>query len=345
MFERLKKIITLSALITFLSCASVSDSYKAPPREPAEEMDNPFILNINSYGRKFTMLVLADIHGYNRDELVDDYEAWEKHLQSISRSFDDNFSNTRAVLEKALEADVDFVLIPGDVTVDGEKAGHEMLASILSEFRGKGLKFYTVPGDHDVNIYRGRQFLKGKSGYAPNISADEFAEIYADHGYLEAFSRDPYSLSYAVKPYPGVILFCIDSNMYQFNLGFPFRFNTAFSRIKNRTLRWMKSNLKKASDKGKTIIVMHHHPLYETVFPRWTVIANSKKVREIYREYGVSLVIAGDRHRYYINSKYLPPQIVAPALSGSPEDALLIRIKEEGRAEVIYNPFFPAPEQ
>jgi predicted phosphodiesterase len=47
--------------------------------------------------------------------------------------------------------------------------------------------------------------------------------------------------------------------------------------------------------------VIQHHPLYEPVFDRKKVVARSEKIRALYREYGVTLVISGHRHRYAVN--------------------------------------------
>ena len=158
-----------------------------------------------------------------------------------------------------------------------------------------GKQVYIVPGNHDVNNPTGKQFLKKKGKYAEPVSDTEFEAIYNNYGYSEALFRDKTSLSYAAEPVPGLLLVCIDSCAWQKNIYFPFRWAEADGRLKAKTLLWLKHVFSTGRKQGKAMIAVQHHPFSEDVFRKKKTLAKSDKIRKLYKEYGVSLVIAGHR--------------------------------------------------
>ena len=320
----------------FYSCTSTQNSNY--PVKKIGKIENPFIISSNYSLPDFNAVILGDIHGYNTEKLVNDENAWKKYLEKTKKPFDDSFSNTEKILTYTIRTDAEIVIIPGDLTVNGEKLSHYQLAEILSDFEKSGKKVYIVPGNHDVKNPTGKQFLKKKGKYAEPVSDEEFSTIYEEFGYSEAISRDAESLSYAAEPVPGLLLVCVDSNAWQKNIYFPVRVASTDGRIKTKTLRWLKSVFSKGSRERQTIIVVQHHPFSEEVFKKPKTLAKSDKIRKIYREYGVALVIAGHRHKYYINSTDAVPQIIAPNISSTPENALFLQSKNN-KLTVIKNPF------
>ena len=332
-----KTPVILITIITFFflsSCAS-SSGYDVKKIIPP---DNPFSFSTAYNLPEFKALILGDIHGYNTEKLVNDTEAWNKYLEKTTKPFDSSFKHTIKILKSSRTEDIDFVIFPGDVTVNGEKKSHLLLSEILADYEKSGKKVFMVPGNHDVKNPTGRQFLKKKVKYAKSVSDAEFTEIYNDFGYSEALYRDENSLSYAAEPVPGMILVCIDSNAWQKNIYFPVRVASTDGRLKTETLRWLKKVFKSAKDAGKSIIAVQHHPFSEDVFKKPKTMSRSEKIRAIYKEYGVSLVIAAHRHKYYINSNNDVPQILAPNVSSTPENALFLKSRNS-MFTVIKNPY------
>ena len=111
------------------------------------------------------------------------------------------------ILEVAVERlrreNLDFVIVSGDLTKDGEKLNHERCASILSTLIDDDTKVYVVPGNHDILNSHAVKFLQDGTQPVPTVTPEEFAEIYRDMGYGEAIRRDISSLSYVVEPLPG----------------------------------------------------------------------------------------------------------------------------------------------
>jgi len=130
------------------------------------------------------------------------------------------FAESGAILESALhgiqnEAPV-FLLISGDLTKDGEKVGHQHMATILSDFESStGIHVYTIPGNHDIMNGHATDFSGDSAISAPTITSEEFSQIYGEFGFNEAIARDDSSLSYIAEPVPGTWLFALDACRYK----------------------------------------------------------------------------------------------------------------------------------
>jgi len=325
------RFLIVSALL--ISCAT------APrPRidySPASEAEvitvNPYIFSIKPGSIDFTMTILGDLHGYDSDTLVDDYAAWSSYRNITKKVFDEKFDNTRSALDKTAASGADFIVIPGDLTVNGDKASHLLLAQVLLDFEKSGKQAYVIPGNHDVNNSKGLQFLKNNTRRAKDISAKEFSEVYSAFGYSEAFSRDKNSLSYAVEPLPGIVLLCLDTAQWKRNRGYPFIYTPVEGRIKNDTFRWAEKILAGAGKHGKEVYAVHHHPLDEEFI-------DSGKIIELYKKYNVRLAVAGHRHKFMISRADDLPMLIAPNLSLKPGNALEIIISGD-KASAVRNPY------
>ena len=95
----------------------------------------------------------------------------------------------QAAVQRVKDLHAQFLLVPGDLTKDGERQDHELFLTYLRELRESGILSFVVPGNHD--ILNPRAFSYGASGEkrVPNVSAQEFAELYADFGYGGALAR------------------------------------------------------------------------------------------------------------------------------------------------------------
>ena len=67
-----------------------------------------------------------------------------------------------AALKKAVAEKSDYVFIPGDLTFNGELAGHKALAAKLEAFeKESGIQVIVVNGNHDINNYNGVTIKNG----------------------------------------------------------------------------------------------------------------------------------------------------------------------------------------
>jgi 3',5'-cyclic AMP phosphodiesterase CpdA len=195
---------------------------------------------------------------------------------------------------------LDFVLVTGDLTKDGEKVDHELFASKLAALEAAGTKVYVVPGNHDVNNPDADSYpADGTTAAVENVTPAQFKAIYARYGYDEALSQDPASLSYVAEPVPGLWILAIDSCKYEDNatLGTP----VTSGAIRAATLTWIQARLAEATAKGKLVIGMQHHGVVEHFAGQATLFADylvddRATVAAAYAAGGLNVVFTGHFH-------------------------------------------------
>jgi len=149
-----------------------------------------------------------------------------------------------------------FLIIPGDLTRDGELSSHRLAVAQFARLEAAGIPVYVVPGNHDIDNPEAARHDR-----AGGIDAAGFARLYADFGYAGALARDPHSLSYLAEPAPGYWLLAIDSCRY----GESAKQRIDGGRLRPETLAWLRSQLQRARAEGKTVLAMMHHGLVEHV--------------------------------------------------------------------------------
>lgn len=201
--------------------------------------------------------VLSDTHFFDTATLGDSAEL-DAYLVQDRKMIRQSVEIFDAALADIKSQNVDFLMISGDLTKDGERAGHEAMAKRLAAL---GKKVYVIPGNHDVNNPHARNYTTMPSTSATQVTPDDFRSIYANCGYGSALYSDPNSLSYIAEPADDVWLFAIDSCQYSNNLslGEP----VTAGRISDLTLGWVEAKLQEAKSRGKIVIGMMHHGLIE----------------------------------------------------------------------------------
>ncbi len=181
------------------------------------------------------------------------------------------------VLAHLTQLDLDFLLIPGDLTQHGEPENHAWLAQRLAELP---FPTYVIPGNHDVPVLE----PDGTS-----IGWQDFPSYYRKCGY-DAID----TLFYAVSPVPGVRLIALNSN----------RFNVEgrqIGHLDKAQLQWLSQTLAQCTD--ELVLVMIHHNILDH-FPDQThhpigrryILDNAAELLDILRAAKVQLVFTGHLH-------------------------------------------------
>jgi hypothetical protein len=240
-----------------------------------------------------TFAVFADTHYYDPGLGTagpDFHEDLEREVKLIE--------HTPEILEQALKEvaalQVDFLLICGDLTREGEHSSHRLLQETLTAYSRRGLKILVINGNHDVNNSRARSYPGGRRCKVETLSGEGFARMYREQGYGQALYRDPNSLSYLAEPVPGLWLFCLDTCIWH-------RGEREEGRLSRSTLTWLRPLLDQGRREGKGLLAMMHHGLLEHYpgnlkFFRPYIIDNHREAAELLAGAGVRVVFSGHFH-------------------------------------------------
>jgi hypothetical protein len=138
------------------------------------------------------------------------------------------------ILLHLCQLDLDFLLLPGDLTQHGERENHDWLAQRLAQLP---FPTYVVPGNHDVPL---------PAGNAERIGLAEFPQYYPKHGYTNSEQ-----IYYSCCPVPGVNLIGLNSNYFDTD-------GKQHGVIDPAQLDWLTQELESIKD-AFTVIMVHHN--------------------------------------------------------------------------------------
>ncbi len=218
--------------------------------------------------------VISDPHLYNA-RLGTTGSAYELYLLGDPKLIKESQPILEAALARVAEEHVQFLIITGDLTKDGELADHVLMAQHLRKLEQQGVQVFVVPGNHDINNPYAVKYVGDGTRRVPNTSPKTFRAIYHNFGYGKALAQDSSSLSYVAEPVPGLWLLAIDSCKYQENL----QLGTAVvsGRISAQTMEWILATLDEARARGKEVIAFMHHGVNQhfyaepVLFPEYLV--------------------------------------------------------------------------
>jgi 3',5'-cyclic AMP phosphodiesterase CpdA len=220
---------------------------------------------------RFRFAILSDPH------IALPHTIWDHpsrfHLVEIS------IAALEAVFERLNHLDLDFLLIPGDLTQHGEPENHAWLAHRLAQLP---YPTYVVPGNHDV---------VERDATEQTIGLAEFPHYYEKFGYT-----DPEQPYYTCEVLPGVRLVGLNSNGFdsegkQLRSGY----------LDQQQLQWLQQVLSAAQD--EMLIVMLHHNVLEHLpgqanshLGQRYMLENRADFLPLLQEAGVQLLFTGHLH-------------------------------------------------
>jgi hypothetical protein len=242
--------------------------------------------------------VLSDPHVYDA-ELGTEGTAFQADMDRDRKLLPESREILAAALQRVEEQGVEFLLIPGDLTKDGEEQDHLVMAEALAGLARAGIRSYVVPGNHDILNPRSVRYSGGSRTKVPNVTPDEFARIYRDDGYGTALYRDPGSLSYVAEPVPGLWLLAVDSADYEGN---PRRVTAETGGgLTPARVAWIESMLGRAMSLQKPVIVMMHHGVVEhfagqAKYFSGYLVNDWRQASDMLASFGVRAVFTGHFH-------------------------------------------------
>lgn len=240
--------------------------------------------------------VIGDPH-YLSEQLMDNGKAVKDYVNMSGKDIRDVPLVLQQVLDDYLKSDIDILLIPGDITKDGEKQSHIDFRKKLQPLIDKGVRIYVIPGNHDINIPHPVKYEGDKTLPTENISPQEFAEIYTDCGYTEQISRDTASLSYVAELDKKTWLLAIDACKYQ-----DYKENSISSgRILPETEKWITEVLAEARKQNIRVVGMMHHGLVEHImmqsyFFKDYLVDDWNRLADLLADQGMKAIFTGHFH-------------------------------------------------
>ena len=193
--------------------------------------------------------------------------AYDNYLSQDPKLLEYSAEVLEYLVAKTVQRNPDLVIIPGDLTKDGELVSHQLVVRILSRLSSAGIPVVVVPGNHDIDNPEGYYFNGDDTRPAERTSPEQFKELYADFGYNLSYAKDPASLSFVCEPLEGLVLLCIDTNKYEENKyidkGDAKDYNQTSGRIRPATLTWMLDEADKARALGKQVVLVQHHNIVQ----------------------------------------------------------------------------------
>ncbi len=242
--------------------------------------------------------VLSDPH-YFSPKLGTSGKAFENYLKHDRKLIRESSEIFETAIDRIAEESPDFILIPGDLTKDGELLNHEEVADLLYRLEQKNIKIYVVPGNHDINNFEAYQYRSDSAASISSVTPEIFQKIYHDFGYDEAVGRDSASLSYVAEPTPGLWIFGLDACRYEENT--EGHHSNAGGRFKKITLSWIKNMLIRAGQENKAVIGFMHHGMlehfeYQSEYFQDYILKDWRSISRLFASHNMKLVFTGHFH-------------------------------------------------
>lgn len=251
--------------------------------------------------------VVSDIH-YMAPSLLQngaaEGKAFQDYLNQDPKLLQYSAAVFQTVMNDLKNERPDLLLVPGDLTKDGEMISHQAVAEKLAQLESMGTKVFVVPGNHDLNNAKAVQYNGNTATPLPRTMPKDFEKIYKGLGYQDGSEQDPASLSYLAKPYKDLWLLTIDASKYE---EYGPSGDVADGRIKEATMTWLLKKLDEAKKQNATVFAMMHQNLVEhytnqtQLDPGYVIDDWQNKVQTL-MDAGLRVIFTGHYHANDITS-------------------------------------------
>lgn len=260
--------------------------------------------NNTEYGST-KIAVISDVHIMAPELVIKDGSAFQNYLKEDRKLLEESAEIAKALSNELQKENPQILLVPGDLTKDGERVSHQLFVKTFQPLIDAGSKIIVVPGNHDINNPHAVTFNGEKKEYTETVTPDEFKQIYHNFGFGDAISQDKNSLSYVVEPVEGLRIFALDVCKYEDNtykkLGATSDSCVTEGELKPSTILWLKEQTNLARKAGKQMIAMMHHNVIEHFngqadFAAPYLLDNYTEAQKVLIEAQIPIVFTGHFH-------------------------------------------------
>lgn len=263
---------------------------------------------------EITVGVINDLHYFPESLMGSDINAFiEASKLNSTTSYLADALVDNALYEYGIQArenGLKYLIIPGDLTKNGEYEAHVALAEKLKQFeRDTGVEVFVIDGNHDIRNGNAAEFKDGQFVSTRWTEPEEFREIYADLGYdhADAFFTPPEGetagmLSYAATLDGGYRLIVLDGACYSSDINSKGE-DKAETRgaYSEALMAWALEQIADAKAQGLTVIgethfnLVQHFECEDNLFTAF-VIDNWVEVSEALADAGMHFSFSGHVH-------------------------------------------------
>ena len=276
--------------------------------------------------------LLTDTH-YFAPCLGAEGKAFENYMKKEQYFMKESASIVESVFNRiADDKETDIVIIPGDLTKNGEKESHKGFINELYKLRESGKKIYVITAGHDYNEWS-YEYRNDERLEVEGTSFDELYDLYRDFGYADAIAFDKLTHSYVAEITDGVRMLAINCDAW----------NQPKGTVDERLCAWIKEQLEKAKSNGCSVFAICHYPVIPSV-PVFDLVGDARvnewrSVASLLADNGVEVVLTGHMHIQSINEFYSEKgnrliDICTSCLVGSPAKYRKITIDEKSVMKV-----------
>ncbi len=276
--------------------------------------------------------VVTDTHFYE-PSLGASGKAYENYMKTEQILLAESSDMVKAVFNEIIaDKETDYVILPGDLSKNGEKESHKSFVKELYRLKEAGKKVYVITAGHDYNEYS-RGFQNDEQIDVEGTTFDELYDFYYDFGYSEALSVDRQTLSYIAEIAPKVRLLAINCDST----------DEAKGVIDGRMKSWIKTQLDDARKNGCFVFAISHYPVIPSV-PVFELfgdaqVKNWRDIASFLADNGVELILTGHMHIQSVNEYYSKTgnrliDICTSATVGSPMKYRKIAIDSDGTMDI-----------
>lgn len=351
--RRMKKIAVVLCLLSLVGCTKkpapglpvessseeVTDSSEAEHLNETETGEVPVIdpfpghegtgeTGLSKLENPRTLILGTDIH-YVSEELEDGGRAFRQMIDHGDGKLPNYVREiTDAFLEEVVDQHPQALILSGDLSLNGEKKGHQALAKKLEKVEEQGIPVLVIPGNHDIYCQDAAEYTKDERLPAEQTSPEDFEEIYASFGYEEAISQDLYSLSYVYELDADTRLLMLDTCQYEDG------YARVGGMIKTETYEWIEEQLAEAWEEGCQVIPVGHHNLLDEsqVYVEDCTIEHAEELETMLGDWGVTWFLSGHIHVQHFKTSEDSgiSEVVTSSLSTAPCQYGIIEYDTDG---------------
>ena len=247
------------------------------------------------------IFLISDIHVFNPELVaVENSPYYNRVMRSERKLTPESYEIFKAVLDTVRAVKPDLLVIPGDLTHEGERVSHELVAERLQEIQDEGIRVLVIPGNHDMENGMARRYYENSSIQEPTVTIEKFRELYQHFGWDEGSDFDPNSLTYACEPIDGLCFIGID-DCKTYSRGYRTDGDYEYGRIGQATLDWITAKADEARDNGKVVIAAIHHEMLrhyngQDDLMETSALDDGDSIARIFLAHGIKVVLTGHMH-------------------------------------------------